>query len=48
MQVLLTDLEKDEKNYLDPAEINRKVKKLSDQLTSELVEVGKQVVEIII
>ena len=46
MQVLLTDLEKDEKNYLDPAEINRKVKKLSDQLTSELVEVGKQVVEI--
>ena len=46
MQVLLIDLETDEKNYLDPAEINRKVKKISDQLTSELVELGKQVVEI--
>ena len=44
MQVILTDLENDEKEYLDPTKINEKVKGLSNQLTPELIELGKQVV----
>ena len=46
MQVILTDLENDEKKYLDPTKINEKVKELSNQLTPELIELGKKVVQI--
>ncbi|MBK97668.1 MAG: hypothetical protein CL672_02615 [Balneola sp.] len=46
IQVLLTDLETDEKKYLDPTKINKKVKELSSQLTPELIELGKKVVMI--
>ncbi len=46
MQVLLTDLENDEKEYIDPKKVNQKVQQLSDQLSPELIETGKEVVEI--
>ena len=46
MQVLLTDLENDEYEYIDPKKVNKKVEKLSKQLTPEVIETGKQVVEI--
>jgi 1-acyl-sn-glycerol-3-phosphate acyltransferase len=46
MQVLLTDLENDENEYINPSKVNEKVEKLSDKLTPELIDIGKQVVEI--
>ncbi len=46
MQVILTDLENQEQEYLNPEKVNSKVKKLSEQLTPELIETGKEVVEI--
>lgn len=46
MQVLLTDLENEAKEYINPKKANAKVEKLSDTLTPELIEIGKQVVDI--
>ena len=47
MQVILTDLENDDRSHLvDPTKINEKVKKLSNQLTPELIELAAQVVQI--
>jgi len=46
MQVILTDLENDVNEYLYPDKVNEKINKISPLLSDELIEVGKQVVEI--
>ncbi len=46
MQVLLTDLENDVQEYINPEKVNQKVRRLSEQLTPEIIETGKQIVEI--
>lgn len=46
MQVLLTELEHDVHQYIDPDKVNFKVKKISDLLTPELIQTGKEIVDI--
>lgn len=46
MQVIITELENDYAEYIDPVKANQKVEKLSAQLTPELIETGKKVVDI--
>jgi 1-acyl-sn-glycerol-3-phosphate acyltransferase len=46
LQVVLTELENDVEKYITPEIVNERVKKVSEQLTPELIETGKKVVEI--
>ena len=46
MHILLTEFESDVNEYIDPDKVNAKVKKISDQITSEIEEIGKKVLEI--
>jgi len=46
LQVVLTDLENDAHQYIDPGRVNEKIENIDSKLTSELIETGKQVVDI--
>lgn len=46
LQVVLTDLENDAHQYIDPGRVNEKIEKIDSELTPEIIETGKQVVDI--
>lgn len=46
LQVVLTDLENDAHQYIDPDRVNEKIEKIDSELTPEIIETGKQVVDI--